>query len=49
MEIFDKFVFLSKIVKNIFIKMKSLGDTLRKLREDKQLPLRVVAAYLDID
>ncbi|KAA6334008.1 hypothetical protein EZS27_017640, partial [termite gut metagenome] len=24
-------------------------DTLRKLREDKQLPLRVVAAYLDID
>ncbi|KAA6343152.1 hypothetical protein EZS27_009157 [termite gut metagenome] len=49
MEIFGKFIFLSKIVKNIFIKMKSLGDTLRKLREDKQLPLRVVAAYLDID
>ena len=29
--------------------MKSLGNTLRKLRENKQLPLRVVAAFLDID
>ena len=29
--------------------MKSLGDTLRELREAKQLPLRTVAAYLDID
>ena len=29
--------------------MDSLGDTLRKLREDKQLPLRTVAAFLDID
>ncbi len=29
--------------------MKSIGDTLRKLREDKQLPLRKVAAMLDID
>lgn len=29
--------------------MESLGDTLRKLREDKELPLRTVAAYLDID
>jgi len=29
--------------------MRSLGDTLRELREAKQLPLRTVAAYLDID
>jgi transcriptional regulator with XRE-family HTH domain len=29
--------------------MKSLGNTLRELRENKQLPLRTVAAYLDID
>jgi len=29
--------------------MDSLGDTIRKLREKKELPLRIVAAYLDID
>ncbi|KAI9432900.1 hypothetical protein F5148DRAFT_1154950 [Russula earlei] len=29
--------------------MNSLGDIIRKLREEKQLPLRVVAAFLDID
>lgn len=29
--------------------MKSLGVTIRKLRETKELPLRTVAAYLDID
>lgn len=29
--------------------MKSLGDILRELRENKRLPLRVVAAYLDAD
>ena len=29
--------------------MESLGDTIRKLREDKELPLRTVAAFLDID
>ena len=29
--------------------MKNLGDTLRELRENRQLPLRIVAAYLDID
>lgn len=40
---------MSKTVKSIFIKMKSLGDTLRELRENKQLPLRIVAAFLDID
>ena len=29
--------------------MSSFGDTIRKLREEKKLPLRVVAAFLDID
>jgi transcriptional regulator with XRE-family HTH domain len=29
--------------------MESLGDTIRKLRESKELPLRKVAAFLDID
>ncbi len=29
--------------------MKSFGDIIRKLREEKELPLRIVAAYLDID
>ena len=29
--------------------MNSLGDTIRKLREEKELPLRTVAAFLDID
>ena len=29
--------------------MDSLGETIRKRREDKELPLRTVAAYLDID
>ncbi len=29
--------------------MESLGDTIRKLREGKELPLRTVSAYLDID
>ena len=29
--------------------MDSLGDTIRKLREDKNLPLQIVAAFLDIE
>jgi len=29
--------------------MDSLGETIRKLREEKELPLRTVASYLDID
>lgn len=29
--------------------MDSFGETLRKLREEKQLPLRTVASFLDID
>lgn len=40
---------MPKIVKNNFVKMKSSGNILRELRENKQLPLRVVAAFLDID
>jgi len=40
---------LPKLVKTLFSKMDSLGDTIRKLREEKELPLRTVAAYLDID
>lgn len=29
--------------------MDNLGDIIRKLREEKELPLRTVAAYIDID
>lgn len=29
--------------------MESLGETIRKLREEKELPLRTVAAFIDID
>jgi transcriptional regulator with XRE-family HTH domain len=29
--------------------MKSAGEIIKKLREEKELPLRTVAAYLDID
>ena len=29
--------------------MRNLGETIRELREDKELPLRTVAAFLDID
>lgn len=29
--------------------MDNFGDTIRKLREGKELPLRTVAAFLDID
>lgn len=29
--------------------MDSFGDSIRKLREKRELPLRTVAAYLDID
>lgn len=29
--------------------MESLGETIRRLREENKLPLRTVAAYLDID
>lgn len=29
--------------------MENFGDTIRKLRENRDLPLRTVAAFLDID
>jgi len=35
--------------KTILFKMDGLGETIRKLREEKGLPLRTVSAYLDID
>lgn len=37
------------IVKMNIFKMDSLGNTIRKLRVKKSLPLRTVAAFLDID
>jgi HTH-type transcriptional regulator, competence development regulator len=40
---------LTNYVKIQSFKMDSLGDTIRKLREGKELPLRTVAAFLDID
>ena len=44
-----RFLNLINYVKIQSFKMDSLGDTIRKLREDKELPLRTVAAFLDID
>ncbi len=32
-----------------YVLMESLGELLRKLREEKKVPLRTVAAFLDID
>ena len=40
---------MPKLVKTHFIKMDSLGNIIKKLRIEKELPLRTVAAYLDID
>jgi HTH-type transcriptional regulator, competence development regulator len=40
---------LTKSVKTDKFKMDSFGDNIRKLREEKELPLRTVAAFLDID
>lgn len=37
------------LVKIIFVKMNNLGDKIRKLREEKKIPLRIVSAFLDID
>ncbi len=42
-------IHLTNIVKMKYVKMNSLGDAIRKLREAKGLPLRIVSAYLDID
>lgn len=42
-------LYLTYFVKLYFVKMKNFGDYIRKLRLEKVLPLRIVAAYLDID
>ncbi len=42
-------LYLTKIVKLQSFKMESLGAIVKKLRVEKKLPLRTVAAYLDID
>jgi transcriptional regulator with XRE-family HTH domain len=44
-----KWILLTNSVKTYLFKMDSIGNTIRKLREEKELPLRTVAAYLDID
>ncbi|MEP6726665.1 MAG: nucleotidyltransferase domain-containing protein [Bacteroidota bacterium] len=44
-----EFLILTNYVKIQSFKMDSLGNTIRKLREEKELPLRTVAAFLDID
>jgi len=44
-----EYLILTKIVKIKSVKMDSFGDMIRKLREERDLPLRTVAAYLDID
>ena len=36
-------------VKTFIVKMENLGETIKRLREQKELPLRTVAAFLDID
>ena len=40
---------LTKIVKMNNVNTGKFGDAIRKQREEKELPLRKVAAYLDID
>jgi predicted nucleotidyltransferase/plasmid maintenance system antidote protein VapI len=40
---------LTIFVKFKYVKMSDLGSSIKKLREAKKLPLRVVAAFLDID
>ncbi|MBP9124970.1 MAG: nucleotidyltransferase domain-containing protein [Saprospiraceae bacterium] len=40
---------MTKSFKTEIFKMDSLGETIKKLRKEKELPLRTVAAYLDID
>lgn len=40
---------MTKLFKTKLFKMNILGDKIRKLREEKGLPLRKVAAFLDVD
>ena len=42
-------VSLTKIIKTTISEMDNIGLIIKKLREEKGLPLRIVAAYLDID
>lgn len=42
-------IYLTYFVKLYFVKMKKFGAHIRKLRQEKDLSLRIVAAYLDID
>jgi len=44
-----QFINLTNYVKIQSFKMDNLGNIIRKLREDKELPLRTVAAFLDIN
>ncbi len=43
------YLFLTNNVKMKIFKMSNFGIKVRKLREELKLPLRKVAAYLDID
>lgn len=40
---------MTDIVNGIIVNKKMLGEKLRQLREQKELPLRKVAALIDID
>lgn len=40
---------MTLLVKTFLFKMDNLGEQIRKLRENKGLPLRTVAAFLDLD
>lgn len=40
---------MTKYVKTILFKMNTLGDILRQQRDEKRLPLRIVAGFLNID
>lgn len=45
----EKIANLTLFVKAYFVKMESIGQLIRRLREEKGEPLRKVAVYLDID
>ena len=47
--LFTKNIIFGALCPNKYDKMKTFGAYLRKAREDKELPLRKVAAVLDID
>jgi predicted nucleotidyltransferase/plasmid maintenance system antidote protein VapI len=45
----ENVLFLTQIVNTNLFKMETFSDRIRKLRMEKELPLRIVAAFLDID